>query len=281
MQRLRFLPLAWAVYALAFAATHGPVDYIPGPLGAAAGYLIGALLGEGARRWPSPRWLYAAVAGAFGVLALHLRDVWQLAPWLYEHLPALLVALVLLPALQRDRAPAFAAGAVFFSALAPHPAASTILYAFIFTRDVGASPATPKRAQLTLAVMGMLAVYFGQLVAMDFNFAFIASQPQMHWARCDGPLTFIPRVVLELSIVAAARAHIAGRTWSVAALALAMPLLLVMASHTDLPMRSSGGCITYAHDLYGDNSLFVMLFALVIAPWLPPIVRALRPATSP
>ena len=153
-----------------------------------------------------------------------------------------------------------------------------LLYMFLLARDVGPAPSTPKRAHLTLAVMGTLAVYFGQLVAMDFNFAYLAIQPQMHWARCDGPLTFIPRVALEMSIVAAAGAHIAGRTWSVALLALAMPLLLVLANHTELPMRSSGGCVTYVHDLHGDNRFFVVLTALVIAPWLVPMVRAMRPA---
>jgi hypothetical protein len=271
MQRLRFLPLAWAAFIL---ATHDAL-YINHRFEASVGILVGATLGECARRWPSTRWLYAAVATAIAMLAWQLQGAWFGVQSLNEHVPPLLIALVLLPALHRHRAPAFAGGAALVSTFAWHPLTPTLLYGFLFMRDIGKTPTTPSRAHFTLAMMAILAVRFGHIVATDLSYAYTAVDPPARGWFCDGPWTFVPRVLLELSVLVAARAHIQGRTWSIALLALTAPALQLLVTHTQMPMSCFGDCC-FGHPLGGSNTPFIILFALAITPWLPPIVRACR-----
>lgn len=274
MQRFRFLPAAWALY---IAVQHRPTHF-DRVMGASVGILLATTLGECARRWPSTRWLYAAVATSLALTTAELVSAWRHVLVVYEHLPGLALALVLTPVLHRYRAPGFAAGAAIASIATAHPAASMALYTFLFIRDVGMTPTTPARAHFTLTMMGILAVRVGLFVADDFRFAYMATDPSvLDHVTCDGPWTFVPRVLLEMSIVGAALAHIQGRTWSLVVLALAGPLLLCLVAITRMPVWCFYcGDFCVGHDLAGNSTPYAVLLALILAPWLPPLVRAWR-----
>lgn len=234
-----------------------------------------AVLAECARRWPSPRWLYAALLASLVAVVVPLYQSPTHVAYVIEYVPTYLLSLVLVPALERHRAPAFAAGAAFASALTWHPAPMYVVFLYFFVRDVGTT-ALPWRAHFTQAMSGILAIYFAHCIAHDIQFAYFAAYPQFHWyGIVDSAWTYVPRVCLEFGVILAAQAHARGRTSSVIALALIAPTLALLMAHTG-HVGITTGCFGWEHPLAYNNELVVVVYLLAIAPWVWPMMRACK-----
>lgn len=142
-------------------------------------------------------------------------------------------------------------------------------------------PDADARLNTSLLGAGALAVLLGSGIAFDVVAALRASfvEPSsMSRAYVDGPLTYVPRLVLEGSLLAACLAVARGRTWGLMAVLLASPLLVVLLRF-DLP-AVGGGCISWGHPLENDwlwpNWPLFVAVALLVVPWVRPLLRTIR-----
>jgi hypothetical protein len=181
---------------------------------------------------------------------------------------------------------AFAVGASLAAAISWYapPTPTLAMLAFLFGRDaVGVGETASRRLALSLVGAGALAV----VLTTAIGFEIIASahdafraDTRMSGSYVDGPLTFFPRLALEITLLAATLAHARGRAWGVLAFVALTPSLVVL-TWGRLPGLWSG-CMGWSHPL--ENLVieqlggFEIALALIVAPWLGPFVRALRSA---
>lgn len=289
---------------------------------ATIGWVIGAgLLGFGAR-WADRR--RRTVLGhailAVAVVAVAAALVTDLPPLQWSLLSALSVAEIVAPlalaiVVLATRRLAFVVGFAGALALSVHP--MTGILSFGLARhaiSAGRAGDEAARHRLSAGAAGIFALIAAAALAHDLGaqvgLLSLSSDPAatcepVRWyyggygTSCDamfrrvyvdGPMMFLPRLVLETSCVVSAVGLALGRGWGLVGLAVSgVGLGALLAVGTALGVHLpifGGGCTSFPHVLeWGPVSLLAAVsLGLAVGPWAGPALRFLRdpaPDTTP